>query len=93
MTGKKLEADYLVIGGGAMGMAFTDVLMTETDADAELQAWLRHSRLDFLSGSDALSAVDGELAQRLAAGAEAAVAKLQRWLAEADAETSGESHG
>ena len=32
MTGTKLEADYLVIGGGAMGMAFTDVLMTETDA-------------------------------------------------------------
>jgi hypothetical protein len=27
-----LEADYLVIGSGAMGMAFTDVLMTETDA-------------------------------------------------------------
>ena len=27
-----LAADYLVIGSGAMGMAFTDVLMTETDA-------------------------------------------------------------
>jgi len=27
-----LEADYLVIGVGAMGMAFTDVLMTETEA-------------------------------------------------------------
>jgi hypothetical protein len=27
-----LEADYLVIGSGAMGMAFTDVIMTETDA-------------------------------------------------------------
>lgn len=27
-----LEADYLVIGAGAMGLAFTDVLMTESDA-------------------------------------------------------------
>lgn len=27
-----LEADYLVVGAGAMGMAFTDVLMTETNA-------------------------------------------------------------
>jgi hypothetical protein len=30
--GKKLEADYLVVGGGAMGMAFTDVLLNETNA-------------------------------------------------------------
>src|SRR6202161_2285385 len=29
---KKLEADYLVVGAGAMGMAFTDTLVTETDA-------------------------------------------------------------
>ncbi len=28
----KLEADYLVIGAGAMGMAFVDTLLTETDA-------------------------------------------------------------
>ncbi|MFT4853702.1 MAG: hypothetical protein ACI9YR_002092 [Bacteroidia bacterium] len=27
----KLQADYLVVGGGAMGMAFTDVVMTESD--------------------------------------------------------------
>ena len=27
-----LQADYLVIGSGAMGMAFFDVLLTETDA-------------------------------------------------------------
>jgi len=26
-----LEADYLIIGSGAMGMAFTDTLLTETD--------------------------------------------------------------
>ncbi len=26
------KTDYLVIGAGAMGMAFTDVLMTESDA-------------------------------------------------------------
>ena len=36
MTARKLEADYLVIGAGAMGMAFTDVLMTETDATVVL---------------------------------------------------------
>jgi hypothetical protein len=29
---KSVQADYLVIGSGAMGMAFTDVLMTETEA-------------------------------------------------------------
>lgn len=29
---KTLQADYLVVGAGAMGMAFTDVLMTETEA-------------------------------------------------------------
>ncbi|NKB97223.1 MAG: NAD(P)/FAD-dependent oxidoreductase [Pseudomonadales bacterium] len=29
---EKIQADYLVVGSGAMGMAFTDVLMTETDA-------------------------------------------------------------
>ena len=27
-----ISADYLVIGGGAMGMAFTDTLVAETDA-------------------------------------------------------------
>ena len=26
-----LEADYLIVGSGAMGMAFADVLVTETD--------------------------------------------------------------
>ena len=36
MTSRKLEADYLVIGAGAMGMAFTDVLLTETDATVVL---------------------------------------------------------
>ena len=29
---RKLTTDYLVVGSGAMGMAFTDVLLTETDA-------------------------------------------------------------
>jgi hypothetical protein len=28
----ELHTDYLVVGAGAMGMAFTDVLLTETDA-------------------------------------------------------------
>ena len=32
MSGIPLKADYLVIGAGAMGMAFTDVLMTETES-------------------------------------------------------------
>ncbi|OBG22350.1 hypothetical protein A5764_13060 [Mycobacterium sp. 852002-51057_SCH5723018] len=27
-----IEADYLVVGAGAMGMAFTDTLVSETDA-------------------------------------------------------------
>jgi hypothetical protein len=29
---KTIEADYLVVGAGAMGMAFTDTLITETEA-------------------------------------------------------------
>lgn len=29
---KTIEADYLVIGGGGMGIAFTDVILSETDA-------------------------------------------------------------
>jgi hypothetical protein len=33
---QELRADYLVVGGGAMGMAFTDVLLTETDASIVL---------------------------------------------------------
>ena len=28
----KLECDYLVVGSGAVGMAFADVLVEETDA-------------------------------------------------------------
>ncbi len=32
MTTRKLEADYLIVGSGAVGMAFADILMTETDA-------------------------------------------------------------
>jgi NAD(P)-binding Rossmann-like domain len=30
--GNTLEADYLVVGAGAMGLAFTDTLVSETDA-------------------------------------------------------------
>jgi cation diffusion facilitator CzcD-associated flavoprotein CzcO len=37
-----LDPDYLVIGSGAMGMAFTDVLLTETDATVALVD--RHQR-------------------------------------------------
>jgi hypothetical protein len=32
MSARTLESDYLVIGSGAAGMAFTDSLITETDA-------------------------------------------------------------
>ena len=31
-THSPLEVDYLVIGAGAMGMAFVDTLLSETDA-------------------------------------------------------------
>ncbi len=33
MARTKLETDYLIAGSGAVGMAFADVLLTETDAD------------------------------------------------------------
>jgi hypothetical protein len=49
--------------------------------DADLQAWLKHSRLDFLNTPDAPGTVDVENVQRQAA---AAVDKLRRWLAEVD---------
>ena len=39
---EKLVSDYLVIGAGAMGMAFTDVLVTETDATVTIID--RHAR-------------------------------------------------
>jgi hypothetical protein len=32
--GRTIEADYLVVGAGAMGLAFTDTLVCETDATA-----------------------------------------------------------
>ena len=32
VSAKSIEADYLVIGAGAMGMAFTDTLITESEA-------------------------------------------------------------
>ena len=36
MNTDPIHADYLVVGAGAMGMAFTDVLMTETNASVIL---------------------------------------------------------
>ncbi|MBV8861006.1 MAG: NAD(P)-binding protein, partial [Mycobacterium sp.] len=33
---EKIETDYLVVGAGAMGMAFTDALVAETDAQVVL---------------------------------------------------------
>lgn len=33
---EKIQADYLVVGAGAMGMAFTDTLVAETDAHVVL---------------------------------------------------------
>ena len=32
MAEREIDADYLVVGGGAMGLAFTDTLLSETDA-------------------------------------------------------------
>ena len=32
MMAKQIETDYLIVGSGAVGMAFADVLLTETDA-------------------------------------------------------------
>ena len=32
-TGAELEADYVVVGAGAVGLAFVDVLLDETTAD------------------------------------------------------------
>ena len=29
----EIETDYLIVGSGAMGMAFADTLLTESDAD------------------------------------------------------------
>ena len=34
--GRELETDYLVVGAGASGMAFTDTLLAEPDADVVL---------------------------------------------------------
>lgn len=58
--------------------------------DTELQGWLRKARLDFLNAPDTAGEADDELAQRMAVSAEAAVEKLQRWLADADTEARGE---
>ncbi|MEZ7517278.1 NAD(P)-binding protein [Psychrobacter sp. NPDC078370] len=33
MSIQQIETDYLIIGSGAVGMAFADVLLTETDAN------------------------------------------------------------
>src|SRR6201994_5144381 len=35
-TTTTIDADYLVVGAGAMGMAFVDTLLTETDATVVL---------------------------------------------------------
>ena len=33
MHNTPLETDYLIVGSGAVGMAFADILLTETDAN------------------------------------------------------------
>jgi choline dehydrogenase-like flavoprotein len=35
-TGRPIEADYLIIGAGAAGMAFADTLLSETEATIAL---------------------------------------------------------
>lgn len=48
-NGAVLDPDYLVIGSGAMGMAFTDVLvMAHPDTDID---WLRNVIADTLNGA------------------------------------------
>lgn len=46
----KLETDYLVVGAGAAGMAFTDALLTHSDATSaahpKVQSWSKASRLN-----------------------------------------------
>ena len=39
---ERFTSDYLVVGAGAMGMAFTDVLLTETEATITIVD--RHAR-------------------------------------------------
>ena len=36
MTHEELETDYLIVGSGAVGMAFADTLLTDSDADIVL---------------------------------------------------------
>ena len=31
MSAEKFEVDYLIIGAGAMGMAFADIILSESD--------------------------------------------------------------
>jgi hypothetical protein len=48
-----LTTDYFVIGGGAAGMAFTDSLVADSDADVvcvDLMAWMERSRLNAARG-------------------------------------------
>ncbi|MEM8753358.1 MAG: NAD(P)/FAD-dependent oxidoreductase, partial [Pseudomonadota bacterium] len=33
MAGETIETDYLIVGCGAVGMAFADVVLSETEAD------------------------------------------------------------
>ena len=61
-----LEADYLIVGAGAMGMAFADTLVAETDASVVSSIGTRSPAGTGTSG----------------AAAGPAVAKLQQFLAD-----------
>ena len=41
---KHIETDYLIIGAGAVGLAFADTLLAETDADTTITIIDRHGQ-------------------------------------------------
>ena len=70
-----LETDYLVIGGGAMGVAFADA------QEPELMNWLKHARLDGWSSPSTSAEQDAALTADMLSLAPVAVEKLQAHLA------------
>jgi hypothetical protein len=56
--------------------------------DGALQAWLQRSRLDYLRQLPSLIEGDAEAAMRMAANAQAAAERLQRFLVERDTEVN-----
>jgi glutamyl-tRNA reductase len=76
-----IEADYLVIGAGAMGMAFADTIVTETNASLVIVDRYHHARLDLLGHLRPTTPADPvareKLVQPIRSRLEATNAKLQ----------------